>query len=78
VDLLEKVRWAEQPLADTPPEGGDAEKKRLEADLARTTGEIGSLRKALEEASGRPASTGEEPPDDGAGKALFPRDIAAD
>ncbi len=74
VKLMEELRWKENPgqHSDSNPE---EEKSRLQKQLQKTLKRIEELRGALEAKTGQGAGSGEEGPEDGKGKPLFPEDF---
>jgi hypothetical protein len=74
VELLEKLRWAENPR-DPLEKGAEDEKKNLSGEREQLLVKLKKLGDRLAAVSGRPPGTGEEPPDDGKGNPLFPEEL---
>jgi len=73
VDHLEQIRWAKNPLGNPDPVGEkakDDEVRRLQGAMIETEKRIQDLRGGLEKATGRPAGSGEEPPEGPDGQVL--------
>jgi len=73
VELLSKVRWAKYPPGD---EKADQDELRLlVGEEAAARARVEKLRVALEKVLGRPPGSGEEPPADARGAALYPEEL---
>lgn len=78
VELLEKIRWARNPLGNPDPGEVKAkaeEVRRLEKEMLGAEEKIQDLRSRLEKETGKPAGNGEELPEGPGGQILYGEDL---